>query len=142
MLIGLLTIGLHQATGEVLPRYASIPMPGLPISPSPATRPSTGWRARFRPSRRRQQLMALIITDRAEAVAERILQDMNRGATALSGTGMYTGKPHPVLMCALTITEVSQLKELVRAEDPDAFVIVVPTHEVLGRGFISLHEDE
>jgi len=142
MLIGLLTIGLHQATGEVLPRYASIPVPSIPTGTTLADQSATSWRARFRPSRRRQQLIALIITDRAQAVADRILRDMNRGATALPGTGMYTGKTHSVLMCALTITEVAQLKELVSLEDPDAFVIVVPAYEVLGKGFVPLREEE
>ena len=38
-------------------------------------------------------------------------------------------------MVAVTITELAQLKALVRAEDPNAFVIVTPAQEVLGRGF-------
>jgi uncharacterized membrane-anchored protein YitT (DUF2179 family) len=65
---------------------------------------------------------------------------MKRGITALPGTGMYSGQAHTVLMCVLTVTEVAQLKALVSAEDPQAFVVVSPAQEVLGRGFASLHE--
>ncbi len=137
LLLGLLTVGLQRATGEVLPRYDFPPLPGWPEQP-----PSRSLRAWFRPHRRRQQLLALIITDRAEAVAGRILQEMRRGATALSGTGMYTGQTHTVLLCALTVTEVSALKALVRQEDPRAFVIVSPAQEVLGRGFQTLQEEQ
>ena len=128
--IGLLTATLHQATGEVLPRYIyDIRIAGVGAE---------GSRAWFRQARRRQQLLALIITDRAQEVSAHILEEMKRGVTSLEGTGMYTGKQHSVLMCALTVTEVPQLKALVRDADPQAFVIVSPAQEVLGRGFIPL----
>lgn len=132
--IGLLTATLHRATGEVLPRYIY----DIRI----ASAGTEGQRAWFRQARRRQQLLALIITDRAQMVGEHILNEMKRGVTALEGTGMYTGKQHSVLMCALTVTEVPQLKALVRDSDPQAFVIVSPAQEVLGRGFNPLKPKE
>jgi len=137
LLLGLLTVGLQQATGEVLPRYDFPPLPIWPAHP-PTGRSLRAW---FRPHRQRQQLLALIITDRAPVVANRILREMRRGATALAGTGMYTGQPHTVLMCALTVTKVPILKSLVRNEDPGAFVIVTPVQEVLGKGFQPLQEE-
>jgi uncharacterized membrane-anchored protein YitT (DUF2179 family) len=82
--------------------------------------------------------MALIITDHGERVSARILKDMGRGVTSLSGKGMYTGRQHEILMCALTVTEVNQLKHLVREEDEGAFVIVSPVREILGKGFSPL----
>ncbi len=86
--------------------------------------------------------MALIITDKGQKVAERILQGMQRGVTGLPGKGMYTGSEHTVLLCALTVTEVQHLKALVNMEDPNAFVIVTPAQEVLGRGFNPLQSQE
>jgi len=135
--VGLLTIGLQKASGEVLPRYSALHLPGAHGS----ERTGRAW---FRPSRRRQQLVALIVSDCdecAERVSKRILRDMNRGLTALPGIGMYTGQSHLVLMCALTVTEVNQLKTIVRAEDPKAFVVVMPVQEVLGFGFSPLSEE-
>jgi uncharacterized membrane-anchored protein YitT (DUF2179 family) len=85
-------------------------------------------------------LLALIITDKTEAVSNRILTDLRRGVTAMPGKGMYTGREHSVLMCALTITEVHNLKSAVAKEDPRAFVIVSPAQEVLGRGFNPLED--
>ncbi len=139
-LVALLTITLHQATGEVLPRYGH-DMPGLDAS-GDAHRSVEGMRAWFRLSRRRQQYLALIITDRTQEVGAQILKEMGRGVTSLPGTGLYTGKAHSVLMCALTVTEVNHLKTLVRAADPQAFVIVTPAQEILGRGFAPLRTDE
>jgi uncharacterized membrane protein len=138
MSIGLLTVGLQEATGEVLPRYfaGSVGESEMRVEDHPLGR----LRAWFRPRGRRRQLMALIITDQAQAVANRILTDMRRGVTAIPGKGMYTGREHSVLMCALTVTEVGQLKALVSAADPKAFVIVSPAQEVLGEGFTPLED--
>ena len=43
-------------------------------------------------------------------------------------------------MCALTITEVHNLKSAVAKEDPKAVVIVSPAQEVFGGGFAPLEE--
>jgi len=51
-------------------------------------------------------------------------------------------KPKPQNRCALTVTEVSLLKSLVRETDPQAFVIVSPAQEILGKGFTPLDEIE
>ena len=142
MLIGLLTIGLQQASGEVLPRYGVFSLPGLP-SRGPERRGKTpDWRAWFRPSRRRQQLLAYVITDRPEVVSTQILREMKRGVTALAGTGMFTLQSHSVLMCALTVTEVAHLRSLVSTADPDAFVVVSPAQEILGKGFSPLIDED
>lgn len=143
LLIGLLTVGLQAAAGEVLPRYEGLFHFGINgNTSSPAHKPLSGQRPWFRHTRRRQQLLAFIITDRDRSVAQRILSEMRRGVTELSGTGMYTDRHHPVLLCALTVTEVQHLKAVVHAEDPNAFVVVLPAQEVLGSGFQPLRESE
>jgi uncharacterized membrane-anchored protein YitT (DUF2179 family) len=53
---------------------------------------------------------------------------------------MYTGKEHSVLLCALTVTEVHNLKAAVAKEDAKAVVIVSPAQEILGGGFAPLTE--
>ncbi len=131
--IGLATATLHQATGEVLPRY---------FFDMKWTGVSGGPRAWFRQARRRQQLLAIIITDRSQEVGQQILAEMKRGVTSMEGKGMYTGKQHNVLMCALTATEVPHLKAVVSNSDPQAFVIVSPAQEVLGKGFNPLQTKE
>lgn len=138
-LVSFLTSRLHQATGEVLPRYGD-DHPVL-MGHEKETQ-GKGPRAWFRLSRRRRQLMALIITDQAQPVADMIMTEMHRGVTALEGTGMYTGKSHKVLMIALTVTEVNHLKKLVGDIDPNAFMVVSPAQEILGRGFVPLNGDQ
>ncbi len=136
MLIAIGTIGMTKASGEILPRFGSV----ASHEAHDDQIKSTGIRSIFIPRHRRQQLLALIITDKAETVSNRILTDLKRGVTAMSGKGMYTGEDRFILMCALTITEVHNLKSAVAKEDPQAFVIVSPAQEILGRGFSPLAE--
>jgi uncharacterized membrane-anchored protein YitT (DUF2179 family) len=56
--------------------------------------------------------------------------------------GLYTGQSQPVLMTALTLTEINHLKAIVSQVDPNAFVIVMPAQEVLGRGFQPLQQKQ
>jgi uncharacterized membrane protein len=132
ILIAIATLSMNQATGEVLPRFGEESI-GAVFSAQ-----GKGLRAFLAPRHRRRQLMALIITDKAEAVAKRVLIELRRGMTALPGKGMYTGKEHSVLICAITVTEVNSLKAAVAKEDPDAFLVVSPAQEILGRGFSPL----
>ena len=136
MLIAIGTIGMTKATGEILPRFGT----ENEHEHETGSGERKGVRAWFAPSQRRRQLLALIITDKAETVSNRILTDLKRGVTAMQGKGMYTGKDRSILLCALTITEVHTLKSSVAKEDPKAFVIVSPAQEILGRGFNPLEE--
>jgi uncharacterized membrane-anchored protein YitT (DUF2179 family) len=78
-----------------------------------------------------------IISDKSDEIAGKILYDLDRGVTALKGTGMYTGKDREVLMCVLYRAQISQVKQIVKAIDPDAFIILADVREVLGEGFKS-----
>jgi hypothetical protein len=134
--VALVTINMTRATGEVLPRFGDETLASMFSSQGKANES----RPFFAPRHRRRQLVALIITGMAEAVSKRIMADLSRGVTALSGKGMYTGQDRSVLICALTVTEVHNLKHAVAREDPAAFVVVSAAQEILGRGFIPLTE--
>ncbi len=135
--VALATISMTRATGEVLPRFGEDTLTSI-FSPEGKIK---GLHAFFAPNHRRKQLMALIVTGKAEAVSNRIITDLGRGVTALAGKGMYTGQDRSVLICALTVTEVHNLKFAVNKEDPNAFVVVSAAQEVLGRGFNPLGEE-
>lgn len=142
--VGLGTVGLQHATGEVLPRYADsgVAQTLSAIFAGEGAKPQDGGRAWYRGSRKRAQLVALIIGGQnSEQVSRAILDKLHRGVTQLTGTGAYTGQPHPVLLVALTVTEVNHLKTLVSDSDPAAFVIVIPAQEILGRGFQPLRTE-
>lgn len=79
--------------------------------------------------------VAFIISGRPDAIRQAVLHDLDRGLTSLDGHGGYTGETREVLMVVVGQGEVSRLKQLVRAADPSAFVIISDTAEVLGEGF-------
>ncbi len=78
---------------------------------------------------------ALIVTTQAQAISERVVEEMERGVTILQGTGGYTGQDRPVLYCVITRSEVAQLKTIVHEVDPQAFIVIGQAHEALGEGF-------
>lgn len=78
---------------------------------------------------------AMIVTSKAQLVSNRVLEDLQRGVTMLTGTGAYTGEARPVLYCVVTRAEVATLKAIVNEIDPDAFMVIGVAHEALGEGF-------
>lgn len=78
---------------------------------------------------------AIIISNRADAIASAVLTRMERGVTGLKGIGKYSGEEREVLLCVVSRREIAQLKNLVGELDPDAFMTITDTHEVLGEGF-------
>lgn len=136
--IGWLTTEMHEAPGEVLPRYPSPLGPGRLIDNIAEAAQEVLPEALHRVPRRTH--LAYIITDKSQRLAERVMHDLMRGVTALNGTGMYTGKQHTVLLCAVAPTQVAQLKNIVRECDPDAFMVIASAQEVLGRGFTPINK--
>src|SRR5215216_7190046 len=78
---------------------------------------------------------AMIVTGEPEAIANRVLDELERGVTLLEGTGAYTGADRPVLYCVISRAEVASLKALVHEIDPQAFMVIGVAHEALGEGF-------
>ena len=78
---------------------------------------------------------AMIVTKEAEAISNRVLEELERGVTILEGSGAYTGEARPVLYCVIPRAEVSTLKAIVHELDPHAFMVIGIAHEALGEGF-------
>jgi len=77
----------------------------------------------------------LIISSKNTEIASTVLERMNRGATALYGRGAYSGNAREVLLCVVSRVETIQLRNIVAATDPGAFILSVRAQEVLGEGF-------
>lgn len=76
-----------------------------------------------------------IVSQDPEGLADKILTEIDRGVTYLSGRGAYTGKEREILLCVVDQAEVTSLKELIHTHDARAFLIVTDAHEVVGEGF-------
>ncbi len=78
---------------------------------------------------------AMIISEKNEDIAKKIMDEMERGVTALRGYGSYTKSERDVLYCVVAKSELIRLKNLVTTVDPHAFVSISIVHDVLGEGF-------
>ncbi|MGI6165251.1 MAG: YitT family protein [Limnochordia bacterium] len=78
---------------------------------------------------------AYVVSNHPEEISRRILQELERGVTALQGRGMYTNSERQVLLVIVSRSEIVRLKRLVKEEDPSAFMIITDAREVLGEGF-------
>ena len=85
--------------------------------------------------------MALIISTEYETIVQEIARKLDRGATFLHGEGSYSRKQTKVVLTAVKKQQIAELKELVMALDPDAFVILQEAHQVLGDGFHRYSKD-
>ncbi len=79
--------------------------------------------------------VALIISDRYEEIARAIDTQLDRGVTLLRGQGYYTRNDKFIILSAVKRKQLAQLKDLVMAIDPSAFIILQDAHQVLGDGF-------
>jgi uncharacterized membrane-anchored protein YitT (DUF2179 family) len=79
-----------------------------------------------------QRKAVFIISPQWERISPRILTEIHRGVTILRGQGAYSQREQKILYTVLTFREVATLKQIVRSEDPAAFVVVSDTTEVMG----------
>lgn len=85
--------------------------------------------------------VALIISKKHEIIAAEINEKLDRGATFLHGEGTYSHEDTKVVLTAVKRQQLAELKALVVAIDPDAFIIVQEAHQVLGDGFARYSKD-
>jgi len=129
IIVAFATMSLQEAPGEVLPRY-TLGQGGLAAQLSEVL-----GRDLTLPWMRRKQHLVYIISEKSNDIGARILSDMDRGVTAISARGLYTGAERPMLMCAMSPADLPRLKHLVREVDAQAFVVVLGASEIHGRGF-------
>ena len=79
--------------------------------------------------------VALIVSDKYEQIGRVICDKLDRGVTVLDGKGFYSGNAKQVLLSAIKKRQAAELKQLVTDIDPNAFVILQESHQVLGEGF-------
>jgi Uncharacterized conserved protein len=82
-----------------------------------------------------QTKSVLIITDKEKEVSDRILKNLNRGVTYLYGEGAYTHEEKKIIYCIIPLSQLPELKSIVKTIDKKAFVSISDAYEVHGKGF-------
>lgn len=76
-----------------------------------------------------------IVTDMSQAIAEAVMNQLDRGVTIMPAVGGYSGMQKAIVYCVVGRQEVRRLKQLVHDIDPHAFIVVSDAREVIGEGF-------
>lgn len=76
-----------------------------------------------------------IITSNPKPVEEYITQVLHRGATELKGEGAYTHQGRTVMLTVVNRREAIMLRRYVKQVDPTAFLLIMNTGEIIGKGF-------
>ena len=76
-----------------------------------------------------------IITSEPDEIKERIMDEVGRGVTILSGRGGYTNNHMDIIHCIIGKYQLIKVKTIVKEVDPKAFMTVNHVNEVIGNGF-------
>lgn len=79
-----------------------------------------------------------IISEKHNAIRSKILNDLERGGTYLTGKGLYTNDEKQMIFTVVSRRELAILEDYISDIDPDAFITIMDTKEILGEGFQSL----
>ena len=82
-----------------------------------------------------------IISDRPEIITARLLTELDIGVTHVFGKGAYSGEEKKVIMCAIKKRLSPLAEDIVREEDPKAFMIVSSASEIFGEGYKSYFDE-
>ena len=79
-----------------------------------------------------------IITRYPDHVEKYIIEDLHRSATEQPAYGAYTHQKERMLITVLTRAEATRLRIYLRKIDPKAFITIVNSSEIIGKGFRSI----
>ena len=82
-----------------------------------------------------------IVTNNVEAMRSYILNDLKRGGTCITGTGLYQGNERKMIYVTLDRADMVKLKSNLHRIDPKAFVNIMDSSEILGFGFKALPKE-
>ena len=82
----------------------------------------------------RAKLILAVVTS-SSRIEQELLSSINRGVTVLSGIGAYSGEEKKILMCVTKPKQADKFKKMIQSSEPDAFMIVTDSQEILGNGF-------
>ena len=82
-----------------------------------------------------QRKVCTVVTSNPEDVTDFILDELHRSATVEEAQGAYTGKSMTVIMTVLTRREATHLRNFLRMNDNHAFITIVNSSEIIGKGF-------
>ena len=79
--------------------------------------------------------LVLVVTKKTDTLLGLLLRDANVGCTVIGARTGYCGSKASTLMCAVKKHRLHTVRKLVMQTDSEAFMLVIDTNEIIGKGF-------
>lgn len=81
--------------------------------------------------------LVIITSNRTVEIERFILDTLERSGTALKSRSLYLNREGEIILTVIHRKQLAELRDFIKEIDPQAFVIINDTYDVLGKGFKS-----
>ena len=85
--------------------------------------------------------MLFIMTREPEKIGKRLMKELEVGVTYLQGQGGWTGEERRVVFSMVPNRLGAEVQDIVKQEDPSAFMVVTSANEIYGEGYKNFFEE-
>ncbi len=78
-----------------------------------------------------------LATQKSDLLSQKIIENLGYYGTVIHGTGLRTEQSKSIIFIIVELNKLRLLRELIRENDPEAFMVVMDASELLGRGHVS-----
>lgn len=79
-----------------------------------------------------------VVCSNPEEICRFIVNELKRGATTIDAQGAFTGDKKYIIFTALNRHQAVLLRNFIKEVEPDAFILISNTSEIIGKGFHSI----
>lgn len=76
-----------------------------------------------------------VVCDRPDPICDYIVNTLHRSATTCMAKGAFSGEDKQIIFTVLNRHQAIKLRNFIKAEDPNAFILISNTSEIIGKGF-------
>ena len=85
-----------------------------------------------------EQIIFVIGAKRMDQLRDYVINELERSATCIKSSGLYTGKEKDMLFIVVKQREVMRVKQIIKEYEPDSFVVITDAYDTYGEGFRDL----
>lgn len=78
-----------------------------------------------------------IICENPKPICDFIMNNIHRSATVIDAKGAFTDKNKKIILTVMNRSQAVSLRKFIKETEPEAFLLITNTSEIIGRGFRS-----
>lgn len=79
-----------------------------------------------------------VVCSNPEPICDFLIHELNRSATVADAQGAFTGDKKYIIFTALNRNQAVRLRNYIKEVEPNAFILISNTSEIIGKGFHSI----